>query len=452
MSASPARVLALEVLTRVRERDAYAHETLDTLLKDSVLEPRDVAFATRLAYGAIATRGTTESAITRVADPGTALEPRISDVLVLGAHELLFAGTPVHAAVSEAVALARTVRPQAAGLVNALMRRLSRAADEFPWGDPEQDLDALARLHGHPLWLAELWVRELGWEVAASLMAADNEAAPLFAAHLPGNRTEAEVLEELSAIGAEPEPCALEGCVVLGRPSATRAASSLSTHELIVMDAGAQFAVLAVLPQAGQSIVEIGAGRGGKSLLLAATARRHGGPVARISAVDLHDFKLQFLREAAAAVGYAEISTYAADATELDATLAALAPADAVLVDAPCSGLGTLRRHPDRRWRAAPQEIETLASLGEALLSQAASLVNPGGFVVYSTCTIANRENAEVITRFLSSEAGSVFELDDLAGSVPDEWRRFVAPEGWFQSYPEPGGPDGHFVARMRRR
>lgn len=451
MSVSPARVVALEVLTRVRERNAYAHETLDALLRGASLQPRDVGLATRLAYGAVATRGTADEAIARVADARTILEPRIADVLALGAHELLFAKTPPHAAVSETVALARSVRPQAAGLVNALMRRLSTAALEFPWGDPSRDIEALARLHGHPLWLAELWVRELGWDVAASVMAADNASAPLFSAHLPGRRSEAEVVEELSALGAEPEPYVLDGCLVLGRPSFARGASSLASHELLIMDAGAQFAVQVVRPVPGQTIVEIGAGRGGKSLLLAATARRRGGAAARIAAVDLHDFKLQMLRAAAEAAGYDEISTHVADASAMGAALFALGPADSVLVDAPCSGLGTLRRHPDRRWRATPEDIETLGSLGEVLLQQAAALVNPGGFVVYSTCTVTRRENAEVISRFLSSEAGSRFVLDTLAGSTPEEWGRFVAPEGWFQSLPEPGGPDGHFVVRLRR-
>ena len=184
MSASPARTAALEVVTRVRERDAYAHETLDAVLKRTRLDPRDAALATRLAYGTVAARGTLDEAVARVADTGTTLEPRVADALALGAYEILFADTPRHAAVSEAVELVRASRPRAAGLANALMRRLATASDEFPWGDPASDIEALARFHAHPSWLATLWVDELGRSNAEAVMSADNLPAPLYLAHL----------------------------------------------------------------------------------------------------------------------------------------------------------------------------------------------------------------------------------------------------------------------------
>ena len=187
------------------------------------------------------------------------------------------------------------------------------------------------------------------------------------------------------------------------------------------------------------------------SRLLAALARREGGR-ARIVAVDLHDFKLKGLRAAAQRIGFDEISTVCADVTRPDADLGVEdGGADVVLVDAPCSGLGTLRRHPDRRWRARPEEIPALAELGSRLLARAARLVKSGGFVVYSTCTIAREENAEVIAGFLASAQGEGFSVDDARDEVPAAWRRFVADDGWFQSVPEPDGPDGHFIARLKR-
>jgi len=122
-----------------------------------------------------------------------------------------------------------------------------------------------------------------------------------------------------------------------------------------------------------------------------------------------------------------------------------------VLIDAPCSGLGTLRRHPDRIWRAKPEEIESLAALGAALLERCTRLVKPGGFVVYSTCTVARRENEDVIEAFLASAGGRGFELASLADEVPLEWKGFVTENGCFRSHPRTGGPDGHFVARLTR-
>ncbi len=452
---SAARVVALEVLTRVRERDAYAHETLDAVLSGARLEPRDAAMATRLAYGAIAVRGTLDEAVLRVVDPGTNIHPQSSDVLALGAYEILFEQTSPWVAVNETVKLAKASHPRSAGLVNAVMRRVAREAETFPWGDPDADTAALARLYGHPRWLAELWVAELGRETAARVMAANNVPAPFTFAALGAAPDAAERLSAgLEALGAEPALGSLPGAVVAGRPAVARRAEALREQRALVMDAGAQLAVHAMKPRPGMTLVDIGAGRGGKSLLIAALARRAGGPLERLVALDLHDFKLGRLAGAAKSLGYGEIVTVAADAT------APLTPADVgvreagadgVLVDAPCSGLGTLRRHPDRRWRAKPEEIEALAALGGMMLERASRLVKPGGFVVYSTCTIARRENAEVVEGFLRSEAGREFSAVPVGDLMPSAWTGFVGPEGWYQSLPEPGGADGHFVARLER-
>ncbi|HSK48748.1 MAG TPA: transcription antitermination factor NusB [Coriobacteriia bacterium] len=451
MRASAARRAALKVITRVRERSAFAHETLDTVLSSTRIEPRDAALATRLAYGAIATRGTLDEAVARSLDEGTVLEPRVADALALGAYELLYARTPSHAAVSETVELVREFRPRATGLANAVMRRIVKAAETFPWGNPDTDNAALARLHGHPRWLAELWIEQLGRAAATEIMAANNEPAPLYLAML-GIHPDSEVVEWLAEDGADPSPGPLPASLVAGAAAATRRARALKDGDVLVMDAGAQFAVHAVSPSPGDALVEIGAGRGGKTLLLAALARRAGGPAAEIAAVDLHAFKLESLSEGAAKAGFAEVRTIVADATAARADVGvADKSADAVLIDAPCSGLGTLRRPPDRRWRAQRDEIETLALLGEQLLGRAARLVKPGGCVVYSTCTIAKRENAEVIEGFLASPDGAEFRIETLIGYVPDEWAKFVTPEGYFQSLPAQDGPDGHFVARLVR-
>lgn len=452
MKASAARRAALEVVTRVRERSAYAHETLDTVLSTAGLDARDAALATRLAYGTIAVRGTLDEAIMRQASPGTTLEPRVADALALGAYELLFAETPTHAVVSEAVELVKEVQPRASGLANALMRKLDRAATDFPWGEPAQDNAALARLYGHPRWLAELWISEIGRDRASAAMEADNEPAPLYLARVDSHLPDAEVTASLESENVRPVDGPLTGCWTAGSPADARRASLLRDNRLIVMDAAAQLTVdAAVPPSADSTLVELGAGRGGKTLLLAARAAAAGRAPLRVVAVDLHEFKLSTLEKHAAVLGYDFVETVTADASKADSDLnVAEASADVVLVDAPCSGLGTLRRHPDRRWRATYDEVETLALLGSQLLARAARLVKPGGFVVYSTCTITRKENAEVIEGFLGSEAGKGFTVDSLERNVPSEWSGFVTPEGFFQSLPAQGGPDGHFIARLR--
>lgn len=450
MSASLGRQAALDVLSRVREREAYAHETLDAVATRMRLEPRDVGFATRLAYGAIATRGTLDEAVARYLDkPGT-LEPRIADALALGAWELLFGETPSHVAVNETVELVRSVRGAASGLANAVMRKLAHDRDEFPWGDADTDDEALARLTGHPLWLTELLVRELGREVAREMLEADNTPAPMFLAHLPFRTTYDQVLERLQNDGAKPEPGPLPYSITVGSPSEARRSPALAERAVVVADAAAQLAAAAVRPAPGARIVELGAGRGTKTLILAGLAQRAGEP-ASILAVDLHAFKLEALSRLVDELGVDGVTTLTADVLDAGAPLPPDGSVDAVLVDAPCSGLGTLRRHPDRRWRAIPEEIDALAGLGQAMLERAARLVKPGGVVVYSTCTVARRENEDVIEAFLSSKGGEGYSIDPLGDEVPEAWRRFVAPQGWFRSLPTTGGPDGHFIARLLR-
>lgn len=451
MKATDARMVAAEVVTRVRERDAYAHETLAAALSRHKLSERDAGLATRLAYGTIACRGTLDEALDRFIDRPGSVEPAVRDRLCVSAYELLFARTPARAVVDQGVELVRAVTPRAAGLANAVLRKLAAEADSFPWGDAETDNAALSRAFGHPRWMTELFVNELGRDRAREVLAADNEPAPLFLAHLPYAGSFEEAIDVLSRDGAEPEATGPEGCIVAGRPAAAVRSAAVSRRQVLVADAGAQFAALVAMPGPLESVVELGAGRGTKSLMLAGRARLLGAPT-RVTAVDVHGFKLDALKQAADELGVKGLETVAVDASASDApALQRLKGADSVLVDAPCSGLGTLRRHPDRRWRALEGEIETLAVLGSRLLDTAASLVRVGGFVVYSTCTVTRRENEDVVEAFLASEAGRGFRLDSLAGEVPVGWEGFLAPQGWFRSLPAPGGPDGHFVARFVR-
>jgi 16S rRNA (cytosine967-C5)-methyltransferase len=297
-----------------------------------------------------------------------------------------------------------------------------------------------------------MWVDELGREMASQVMAADNLPAPLFLALLDRGKSIETVAASLEADGLDPQPGPFPGSWLARNASAVRTSATVARSDVLVMDGGAQLAARATRPGPGNDIVEVGAGRGSKSLLIASLARALGGPVHSITAIDLHAFKLEVLSRNAAEYGFDEIRTVQADATDLNADLGCESgSADAVLVDAPCSGLGTLRRHPDRRWRARPEEIETLAVLGERLLVRAARLVMPGGFMVYSTCTITWQENADVVERFLSTAPGSEFVLDRIGADVPEQWQRFVSEQGWFQSLPEEGGIDGHFVARLVR-
>jgi len=452
MSVAPARRAALKVLGRVREREAFGPETLDAVLAASGLSEGDHALATRLTYGTLQTSGVLDEAIDSRVDRPRDIEPRVRDALRLATYELLFARTPARAAVHQGVEAVRSVRPQAAGLANAVLRRLSSDAVGFPWGDPASDTAALARATGHPLWMAELFVRDLGRETAEIALWADLEPAPLYVWHNPFLGQFGELLVLLEEEGAEPVAAEPPGCIEAGRPAAAVRSEAVASGRCLVADAAAQLAPRIVGAHPGGLVVDLAAGRGTKTAQLQALAVDAGSP-ADLVALDVHGFKTDVLEKRMARLGVPGVRTFVVDATDphaLEDVLAA-GSADAVLVDAPCSGLGTLRRRAEKRWRVGEADLAALSVLQGNLLRTAAALVRPGGVVVYSTCSVARCENHDVVAAFLASEPGSSFVVRDISSAVPAAWRHRIGPEGHFQSAPEPGGPDGHFVAALER-
>lgn len=452
VSASPARRAAREIVSAVRVRGAWAHETADGVLKRRTLPARDVPFATRLAYGTIAALGTLDEVIDAAATRPGDIEPKVRDALQVSAYELLFASTPARAAVSEGVELVRSITPRAAGLANAVLRKVAERVETFPWGDSQTDDDALARRFAHPQWIAQTAIDALGREAAAQMLAADNEPAPLYLAHNPFRGTLEEAMAQLESDGAGPEAAGLPGALRARVSSSGVRGRALAEGLVVASDLGAQMAVRICDPQPGSKVVEIGSGRGTKTLQLQAAALAAGG-VADVLSIDLFEFKTALLSSRMTDLVVPGVRTETADATDREALLAAgAADADLVFVDAPCSGLGTLRRHPDKRWRMAPEEVESMAAIGASLLSTCAELVRAAGVVVYSTCTIASQENEDVIEGFLGGGLGSGFEIDSVARFVPPDLACFVTEQGFFRSWPTLDGPDGHFVARLVRK
>lgn len=450
MSVAPARRAALAVLKRVRERSAFGPETLDAVLRASGLDARDTALATRLAYGALQTLGTLDEAIDRVCDRPSSLEDGVRDALRLAAYELLFMRTPARAAVHEGVDAVRSVRAAASGLGNAILRRIAADADTFPWGDPATDDAALARATGHPLWIVERWIEELGRERATVALYADLEPAPLYLWANPFSAAPVEVLDALTADGAGPSAGPLPRCLVASDPQAAVRGAAVARGLALVTDAAAQVAPLAVA-SAGGVIVDVAAGRGTKTAQIQA-ACVDAGAECEIFALDLHEFKAQVLARRMHDLHVPGVVAVVGDATDLSNVegLPPLGSADAVLLDAPCSGLGSLRRRPEKRWRVTPEDVDRLAILQGRMLAESARLVRVGGRVVYSTCTIGRTENRCVVEEFLAATSGA-FRTVDIAPIVGAAWAGDVTEQGWFQSVPEPGGPDGHFVALLER-
>jgi 16S rRNA (cytosine967-C5)-methyltransferase len=438
------------VLKRVRERTAFGPETLDAVLRASGLDARDTALATRLSYGALQTLGTLDEAIDAARDRPGSLEDGVRDALRLATYELLFMRTPARAAVHEGVDAVRSVRPQAAGLGNAVLRRVAERAPDFPWGDPAADDAALARATGHPLWLVQRWIDELGRERATKALYADLEPAPLFLWCNPFAGSVVEATDALIRDGADPVQELLPRCLRAQDGQSAVRGAAVARGLVLVTDAAAQLAPLACAGPGG-TVIDVAAGRGAKTVQIQA-ACADAGAVANVYALDLHEFKTQVLQRRMADLHAPGITAVVGDATDVAAVegLPGLGTADAVLLDAPCSGLGSLRRRPEKRWRVTAEDIDRLAELQGRMLEQAALLVSVGGRVVYSTCTVSRRENSDVVSRFIEGSRGT-FATVDIAPIVGEAWAGSVTAEGWFQSVPESGGPDGHFIAVLER-
>ena len=448
---TPGRLAALEALGRVRLRSAYARQTLHSVLRETTLDSRESALATRLLYGTVLALGHLDEAIdARIHRPGR-LEPRVRDALRVAAYELLYLSTPRPAAVHQGVEMVRTVRPQAVGLANAVLRRLAEDTDTFPWGDPGTDLDALARLYGHPRWVVDLLVADIGEADARRMLEADTQPPPLYLWHNPFLGTLDAAMRSLETDGVAVEPCGAPWCLRAGLPARAVKARALHEGRVLVCDRAAQVAALASAPLRGV-VVDLAAGRGTKTAQLQAVAAACGRETDLI-ALDVHPHKVGVLRERLTHLAVPSFRAEVCDVTDPSALAAVLPPAsaDLVLVDAPCSGLGTLRRHPDKLWRSTVEDIGRLATLQSRMLEAAASLVAPGGAIVYATCTVTRRENEDVVMGFLAGPSGRGFHISSLSDRLSRYWEGEVRPEGWFQSIPRADGPDGHFVARLER-
>ncbi|MBN2840454.1 MAG: methyltransferase domain-containing protein [Coriobacteriia bacterium] len=444
MSVAPARRSALAVLGRVRKDGAFGGAALASELKKAHLSADDVALVTRLVYGVLGTEGVLDEVLDRLVR-GT-VEPRIRDVLRLAAYELLYGRAPAYAVVDQAVDAARHVRPQAAGLVNAVTRRVSEIASGFPWGDPTHDRDVLARVSACPRWIVDEHISSLGLERGLEALLACAAPAPSYVRLDPFDTVPGEAHAALAPAMPSASPPDPE-CFVLGRPSALYGAADVGGW--FSMDAAAQMAPAACAPAPGMRVLDVGAGRGNKTVCLQALAVRAGGP-ADITALEINAGKATRLRERLDGSHVPGVTVEVGDAGEA-ARWSPGGSFDVVLLDAPCTGLGTLRRYPEKRWRLTASDIGRMVGLQERLLTGVAAAVRPGGRVVYSTCSVARAENEGVVQAFLSAPAGRGFRLEPLGELVPDAWDMFMTGDGMFRSWPTAEGPDGHFVAVLRR-
>lgn len=474
---APARKAALRELGRIRRDEAFARDRLRESREIAQLDVRDRALAERLVLGVVGCRGVLDEAIDAYVAKPNKLEPKVRDCLRLSCYELGWLSSSDAVVVSQGVELVRACSPHATGLANAVLHKLasefrprvqqarsqvaSAAKDSKPEALP---VETLALAAGFPLWLVKEFVASCGHDSATKICASQAEAAPVWVSPDPGRMSIVELAQLLDGAG-------IQGSIeVLPDVARLDSAAGLAQTKqvgkgIVVADFAARLVAAFASPKPGSHVLEIGQGRATKTVLLEAEATRAGGPC-YVVGIDVFDHKEKTARRRLAGSWDAWCSSLVFDGCKLadpgvpealDRTF------DLVFLDAPCSGTGTLRRHPEIVWNLKQASVAPngeLVSLQRRLLEAASSKVAPGGTLVYATCSVLDQENRQVIEAFLQSEAGRDFELVDVdftSGAIRigeqvvallDRWGK----DGYFQSVPELGGCDGHFCACLERR
>jgi len=445
-----ARLLALRVLERVSSAGAYADILLHSALGRSTLNAPDRAFATDLVYGTLRWRGKIDFYLSHFVDQDLAkLEPLVASTLQLGAYQLLCADrVPASAAVDQSVRCIRAAgMNRATGLVNAVLRRLALEHPRIALPSAEDDPIAhLTHVLSLPRWIAERWIERFGVEAAVALAQASNQSPPLT---VRTNRARADagaLLEDLRENFPSAAACrfARDG-IVLGRRGNPARDPSFLAGRFTVQDEASQLVVALLDPQPGERILDLCAAPGGKTTAIAERV----GPAGSVVAVDRNPRRLDLVRRAVRRLGLPGIRTVTRDGTRPLAELAPEGGFDRILVDAPCSGLGTLRRHPDAKWRVRPADPARLAEIQRTLLRQAATVLRPGGALVYSACTVLAEENEEIASRFLLGSSDFAPLPRD---RVPDEVKSVTDANGFLRTHPHIHDADGFFAARFERR
>lgn len=433
-TVTDARVAAADALADLRSGDM-----LDVAFdrRTQALDARDRRWVQELVWGTLRRRAMLDAMLDARVKGGTVrLDADVVDLLRLGAYQLLHMGSvPPYAAIAQTVELVKVRHGQGAGgLANAVLRRIDREREQLAVPVPTDEIDALALEHGHPRWLVARWVARWGASETAKLLDANNTPGPITIR--PYGIVTEQLEATLEAAGVSPtEGTLARGSLDLPHGVALTELGAFRQGLFFVQDAAATLVAQYAAIAPGSTVADLCAAPGGKALELARTA-------AIVLAADRGTHRVRRLAENVRRVDAQNVFVFAADLRD-----AAIAPVDVVLIDVPCTGTGTFRRHPDARWRLKISDLAVMAAAQRALARSAARLVKPGGLMVYSTCSLEPEENDAQVDAFLAEHSDWVLEPPP-EGAVPEQ----VLDAGLLRVLPQRHGVDGAFAARLRKR
>ena len=443
------RELASESLVKIESQKAYADSLLDQTIKRASFSERDRALLTEITLGTLRWRGTIDAHLSRhLRRPLADTDPFLRNVLRVTLYQMLFLDKiPDYAAVNEAVELAKARGGHRQGdFVNGVLRNFLRSdARAQPLAAAGDDsISALALQYSHPDWVVRRWTEQFGIQVALALMLANNEKPPLVVRASLHRSSREAVLDRLRQDGVSakstsrsPQGIVLTSGGVLARIPAFQEGLIQAQSE------ASQLVVYLLAPRPGERILDACAAPGGKATHIAEMMGDSGDVIA----ADASAKGIAKIRENCARLRLKSVHAVRTDLTR-DVPNPDHAPYDRILVDAPCSGFGTLRSHPEIKWQRNEKDIRRLSRLQTTILNRVAPSVKAGGIVVYSTCTLMSEENDQVVRNFLLTH--DQFELEDAINYLPGE-AKSMAREKYFLALPHLDNTDGFFAARMRK-
>lgn len=442
------RQLASEILDKVDSRKAYADILLDRALRTANLNERDRALLNELTYGTLRWRGNIDGRLRQyLRRPLTKTDPLIRNLLRVTFYQLLFLNKiPDYAAVNEAAQLAKVHGgAKTAGFVNGVLRNFLREKDRA--NDNFDKCESAARLAvtcSHPEWLVRRWLDEFGPDSTRALLLANNERAPLILRVNSLKITRAELLQRLANAG-------VSASATRCSPQAVRVVSGGAVEKLPgfaeglfqVQGEASQLVGYLLSPLPGERILDACAAPGGKSTHIAELMKDEG----EVVAIDNSPRGVEKIRDNATRLDLKSLRILRADASE-ELNGLKLGSFDRILIDAPCSGFGTLRGQPEIKWHRNESDIQRLSRFQSKILHRVAGYLKPGGVIVYATCTLTRDENERMVEFFLAAHGS--FELQDAARYLPQEARQMVRGK-YFLALPHRDDTDGFFAARMRK-
>jgi len=444
-SANP-RQAACETLLRIKKEGGFADRLIDIELSNGILSGPDRGLYAELVFGVLRRQGTLDHILQQLLEkPMVELDPLALVILRIGLYQLTCLDRiPESAAVNESVNLAKLITPGTSGLINAVLRNYLRRRDTISFPDISTNpAAAIAARHSQPEWLVEQWIEQLGVIEAQQLAEASSQQPPLTIRVNTLRSDRDKLVREFEQQSIKATPCRFspDGIAITGRHT-INTLPGFDTGLFAVQDEASQLAGMLLSAEPGERIWDACCAPGGKSCHIAQLMDDRG----ELIATDISRSKLTLVQDNLRRLGITSVSTAVADLHQPDTFPDG--SFDRILLDAPCSGLGVIRRNPEAKWRLFSGDITRLAAVQKTLLKNAAVKLKPGGTLLYSTCSTSEAENELVVEDFLLHHPG--FVLENLNNLFP-AWSELIAFYGMFRVWPHRHGMDGFFAARIKR-